>query len=1206
LNSHLNPEQIDELLRATTGNEPNDNAESEHLENARRHLRDCASCQTQIRAHKEATDELALLRPYTPAVKGSMCPPDHVWLDIAAGITHQNTGNHLTHAAQCDHCGLLLRQAKEDFADESTSEESVYVAGLSSTKVDWQRRMARSLRRASEPPQANNWLPSWLGERLSWKLPAIAIIAFACAVIAVWVGIRIFRNPSVDQLLATAYTERRTMEVRIPQAEYAPLAADRGPDESNFDRPPSLSKAEEQITEKLLKNPSDPMWLDARARAEMLDKNYDAAVKTLKRALLTQPDSVRLLTDLGAAYYMRGQTAKHDLDYGKAIEALTQALTKDPNDPIALFNHAYASEKFSLYEQAADDWQHYLRIDPRGKWAREAREHLDEVNRKNEKPKQHAESLLAPKDFPSFREDANSEALSYVAAHSESYQTLALRSWLPETLDPDPPAAASARDARRSLETLATILERNHGDPWLKEFLRASPNPTPNSAIRELVASDSAVNTGRYWHGIELARQSEEGFAKARNQAGTLQARFTLMIAQAFALRYSDCLRTASDILPLLAKTQYHWLQASTFIEQGECFSSTALWEEAIKSNRRGRELAEHAHYPELVLRATAFGASYLLNTGKEEEGLEALRSGLATFWQSDLSTSLGENLYSCLYNASDGIDWPAVDAFALEEMLKRFPSKDDVDESVEREFLASAQERLGDYQAAQETLNIAAAHLDSLPEDHAVAVRRAEIAVARAKIKLRTRDGSGAIALLSPFREVVETTGAGRSQAEYFRTFGEAYLLVGNATQAQPLLQRVLSLRETGLRNLQQEADRLAWIRARGELYHDLLEAALQVDTPANAFALWESYKGASLRPATTRKSLAFAQDSSADSIRNNLPISDYPHDTAIISYVFLRDSIVAFVVRDQGIYVHRLQLPPELQQLAPRFLSLCSDPSSNTTLLEDDGRQLYRILITPLEFDLGNTKVLRIETDGILDQIPFGLLRTQDGNYLGDKYQIKFSQGVIPRGPSGSPSFPRALSPGSTALIVVASGPADSSLPLLPGAELEGAEIAALFPKATLVSGREVTRREVLEKLREAQLLHFAGHAFATFNKAGLVLGPESLLSSQDIATLQLPNLKLAVLSACDTANGEEGTSADLNSIARTLVASGVPDVVASRWRADSTMTRQLMHVFYSNLMTGKTPAESLRAASAAIRSIPAYHHPYYWASFAVFGTS
>jgi CHAT domain-containing protein len=39
---------------------------------------------------------------------------------------------------------------------------------------------------------------------------------------------------------------------------------------------------------------------------------------------------------------------------------------------------------------------------------------------------------------------------------------------------------------------------------------------------------------------------------------------------------------------------------------------------------------------------------------------------------------------------------------------------------------------------------------------------------------------------------------------------------------------------------------------------------------------------------------------------------------------------------------------------------------------------------------------------------------------------------------------------------------------------------------------------------------------------------------------------------------------------------------------------------------LLSGKNPAESLRAAKAAIRSIRAYQHPYYWASFAAFGTS
>jgi CHAT domain-containing protein len=61
-----------------------------------------------------------------------------------------------------------------------------------------------------------------------------------------------------------------------------------------------------------------------------------------------------------------------------------------------------------------------------------------------------------------------------------------------------------------------------------------------------------------------------------------------------------------------------------------------------------------------------------------------------------------------------------------------------------------------------------------------------------------------------------------------------------------------------------------------------------------------------------------------------------------------------------------------------------------------------------------------------------------------------------------------------------------------------------------------------------------------------------------------------------------------------------------VASRWGVDSNVTRQLMRVFYANLTSGKPPAESLRAARAAIRNTPSYQHPYYWASFAVFGSS
>jgi CHAT domain-containing protein len=323
-------------------------------------------------------------------------------------------------------------------------------------------------------------------------------------------------------------------------------------------------------------------------------------------------------------------------------------------------------------------------------------------------------------------------------------------------------------------------------------------------------------------------------------------------------------------------------------------------------------------------------------------------------------------------------------------------------------------------------------------------------------------------------------------------------------------------------------------------------------------------------------------------------------PHDTALVSYALLKASVIVFVLRDREIHVHTLALRPELQELVPRFLSLCSDPTSDINLIENDGRQLYAMLIAPLESDLGGARALRIETDGILDQLPFSLLRGPGNNYLADQFEIAFSRGTsyISKTP------PEAISPGSAALVVVAS--ADSSLAALPGADQEGAEVAGLFPKAVLISGSRVTRGEVLAQLRDAQLFHFAGHAFAGPGRDGLVIGPESLLSAHDIAALRLRNLQLAVLSACDTANGDQGTPADLNSVARTLVAAGVPNVVGSRWRVDSATTRQLMRAFYSSLVSGQSPAAALRAAGDSVRSIPRYRHPYYWASFAVFGTS
>jgi CHAT domain-containing protein len=195
--------------------------------------------------------------------------------------------------------------------------------------------------------------------------------------------------------------------------------------------------------------------------------------------------------------------------------------------------------------------------------------------------------------------------------------------------------------------------------------------------------------------------------------------------------------------------------------------------------------------------------------------------------------------------------------------------------------------------------------------------------------------------------------------------------------------------------------------------------------------------------------------------------------------------------------------------------------------------------------------------------------------------------------------------LTPTSTALIVVAPEARQPYMVPLPEASEEGKEVSSYFNEAKTLSGPQANRTEVLRNLGNTTVFHFVGHAVASVDQVGLLLGPDAVVNSSDLVNLRPRNLKLVVLSACDTAIGDEGTTADVNSLARTLAVAGVPQIVASRWKVDSAVTRQLMRAFYSNLMSGKSPADSLRAASAAVRNLPGYEHPYYWGSFAVFGT-
>ena len=147
------------------------------------------------------------------------CPDQKVWLEIASGQVPPQEGERLLdHAAQCDVCGAALKHALWLISDEGSAEENAVIETLETRKPEWQARTATAMASVSDGnvrrfPQSRKWLA------------AAAAIVVAAGVAMVW---RIAtQGPPLD-LLAKAYTEQRTIELRVPGAAYGPLRVERG------------------------------------------------------------------------------------------------------------------------------------------------------------------------------------------------------------------------------------------------------------------------------------------------------------------------------------------------------------------------------------------------------------------------------------------------------------------------------------------------------------------------------------------------------------------------------------------------------------------------------------------------------------------------------------------------------------------------------------------------------------------------------------------------------------------------------------------------------------------------------------------------------------------------------------------------------------------------------------------------------------------
>lgn len=307
---------------------------------------------------------------------------------------------------------------------------------------------------------------------------------------------------------------------------------------------------------------------------------------------------------------------------------------------------------------------------------------------------------------------------------------------------------------------------------------------------------------------------------------------------------------------------------------------------------------------------------------------------------------------------------------------------------------------------------------------------------------------------------------------------------------------------------------------------------------------------------------------------------------------------------------------------------------------------QELSHALLGPVTNLLG-TKKLVIVAAGALQYVPFAALPSPSA----PAEPLVAAHEIVNLPSASTIAFLRRARPGTRAskvLAIFADPVFSANDPRVSGAQMAsakpqdtGAERAASGFDLAKFTRLPFTRKEALDilelvnpsqrlsaldfdasratatkaALNQYRFVHIASHGLLNSlhpELSGIVLSMvdragkplDGYLQTTDVYNLSL-NADLVVLSACETALGQEVRGEGLVGLARAFMYAGSPRVVASLWTVPDVSTSELMTRFYRGMLVENLrPAAALRQAQLSIWKEHRWARPYYWAAFTLQG--
>ncbi len=1136
----------------------------------------------------------------------------------------------------------------QDYVDgnlDKAERERFETCFLNSEENRQKVKFASALRRyvketaADKPLQKKPGFFSSLAAFFSSPVP----VALAILTIVGVVGFFAWRNFSgrSDVLVALnkAYKTERPLDSRISDFEYAPTKNTRGAGDKTNNIESELAKT---LALKAVSENSTPENLQSLGRVYLTEKEFDKAVEQLTKAVKLAPDNAKIHNDLGVALMEKAKRSEEGKleNLAKSNEEFAKAIELDKNLLDAYFNQALCIQELNLPNQAKEAWQKYLELDPNSQWSEEARKNLN--------------TLEANKPISKTKEEISQEFLAAKQSGDDekAWQVLSRnREMIEDRFIPQQIASMFITSKYQKindessnyldvLKYIGNLEEQKSGDLFWKDITNVYSRVNNENQILSLYQAQKSMLAGfellrnnKYSEAQKKFEDANELFTKSDNSQESKIAQIWMSYPLFLNHKFEQSSSILHGVADYAEKQNYKWLASQSFGWLGMIAGSSNHFSEELENYKKSLTYSEKVNDLYNLQKISSQVADFYTQNGQIREAAtfsqKALELGKlpdVSFRQQWRNYDVASRMFSAegFYNT----------AMALSNESLELSSKEINDKILTWQSytnLGYIYEKLGKYESGLSSLKEARNVAESFDLESGQQKRVAYIDLQTAQIKRLSNDCNGA---LENYEKALQFYDATEFQPlRYVAHKGKLQcsftLQDQSAIQTElPTVIEILSnyrkeLLEESLRNTFFDNEQIVYdIATDYEVNKGNIEKAIDYSEESRSRSLLDLL-GNRGRLSETNKTpeISYSQYINAplkiDEIKSQLPNS-----IQIVQYTILDNELLVFVISKNEIKCVKVDISySEIKKDVYLYLELVSRKTNESFEEEKTlSKKLYRILIEPIKNDIDQKKTICFIADKFLFRLSFAtLLSPETEKYLISEYHFLYSPSInVFLACTKNADTLQNLNPEK---ILSIGNPAFREkdfpdLEVLSSSGKEAQSIADLYQQPIVFTGADATKNNIFKNIENVDIINFAGHYIVNERSpllSGLVLSPnddavtaqDSLLANYEVFSQDFSHVKLIVLSACETGlenvqNGEGPLGA-----ARTFLAAGIPQVVASQWSVDSDSTSELMIRFHQYREKEKlSTIDALHKSQLDLQTSEQFNRPYFWGAFAVTG--